>query len=246
MAAYSRRGRHGEVVHELGLRIVRGDYAPGEIIDPEALEHDLGVSRAVIRESLRVLGAKGLLDSRQRLGTFARERASWNLLDTDVMMWRREAQRDDDTLLADLGELRDVFEPAAARLAAARRTPADILALEDAVRRLGEAGRDVSAIAAADIDFHVGLLMATHNELFARLDVLVVHAVGARDRILHMPGGPEWRDPVPDHLGVLEAVRGGDAQGAFDAMTFLTRESDRDLRAGEPAFNAERWAIPAT
>ncbi|SEQ97143.1 FadR/GntR family transcriptional regulator [Microlunatus flavus] len=240
MAPYPRRGRHGEVVHELGLRIVRGDYAPGQIIDIDALEQDLGVSRIVIREALRVLSAKGLLDSRQRLGTFARERTSWNLLDSDVMMWRREAQRDDDTLLADLGELRDVFEPAAARLAAVRRTDADVAALEDAVRRLGEAGRDVSAIAAADIDFHVGLLAATHNELFTRLDVLVVHAVGARDRILHMPGGPAWRDPVPDHLGVLDAVRRGDAPGAFEAMTFLTRESDRDLRSGEPAFTAVR------
>jgi len=240
MAAYPGRGRHGEVVHALGLRVVRGDYPPGEIIDLDALEPDFGVSKSVIREALRVLSAKGLLDSRQRLGTFVRDRTSWNLLDGDVMMWRREAQRDDDMLLADLGELRDVFEPAAARLAAERRTPEDLGALEDALGRLGLAGRDPSAIAAADIDFHIALLQATHNELFARLDVLVTHAVGARDRILHLPGGPAWRDPVPDHLGVLEAVRAGSPAEAFRAMTFLTRESDRDLRSGEPPFDGTR------
>jgi DNA-binding FadR family transcriptional regulator len=237
MASYPGRGRHGEVVHELGLRMVRGDYPVGEVINVDALETEFGVSKTVVREALRVLSAKGLLDSRQRFGTFVRDRDNWNLLDGDVMMWRREARRDDDMLLVDLGELRDVFEPAAARLAASRRTDSDLVVLERALERLGNAGRDASEIAAADIDFHVGLLAATHNELFARFDVIIVHAVDARDRILHLPGGPAWRDPVPDHRDVLDAVRRGNGRDAFRAMSFLIRESDKDLRSGEPPFS---------
>jgi len=236
MASYPGRGRHGEVVHALGLRMVRGDYPPGEAIDIDALESEFSVSKSVVREALRVLSAKGLLDSRQRFGTFVRNRSNWNLLDGDVMMWRREAHQDHDMLLVDLGELRDVFEPAAARLAASRRTASDLEALEDALKRLGQAGRNPSEIAAADIDFHVGILTATHNELFARLDVIIVHAVGARDRILHLPGGPAWRDPVPDHHDVLDAVRRGNARDALRTMTFLIRESESDLQTGEPPF----------
>lgn len=236
MAIYPGRGIHGEVVAQLGLRIIRGDHAPGSTIDIDALEPELGVSKTVVREALRVLGAKGLVDSRPKRGTFVRERDAWNLLDTDVMMWRREAQSDDDRLLADLSELRDVIEPAAARLAALRRTEEDLAELEKAFTMFREAGQNIAALAAADLDFHLVLLKATHNELYARLDVLIIHAVSARNRIQHHPGA-QWLDPVPDHQAVLEAVRAHDADAAEAAMRHALRDSALDLESGEPPFS---------
>lgn len=233
--SYPGRGLHGEVVRRLGLRIVRGDHAPGDIIDIEALEPEFGVSKTVIREALRVLGAKGLVDSRPKRGTFVRERVAWDLLDSDVMQWRREAHLDADQLLSDLSELRDTIEPAAARLAAARHTADDIEALWRAFDAFATAGDDVAQLIAADLDFHRLLLRATHNELFARLDVVVTHALGARNRIQHHPEA-RWMDPVPDHRAVLEAVAGRDPEGAERAMKHALRESDDDLRSGEPPF----------
>lgn len=226
---------HSELVDMLGLRIVRGDYPPGTRIDVDSLEPEFGVSKTAIREALRVIREKGLIDSWPKRGTIVNERKAWKLLDSDVIMWRRSARRDDDRLLTELSQLRDVIEPAAARLAAQYRQPDDVAALRRAFAEFESAGRDIERLAAADQDFHLHLLRATHNELMMRLDVVIVHALNARNRIQHHPGG-DWLDPVPDHRRVLEAIEAGDPEAAEAAMKYAIRESDVDLRAGEPAF----------
>lgn len=226
---------HSEIVDMLGLRIVRGDYPPGARIDVDSLEPELGVSKTAIREALRVIREKGLIDSWPKRGTIVNDRAAWKLLDGDVMMWRRSARRDDDRLLSELSQLRDVIEPAAARLAAQFRKPEDLEALKRSFAEFETAGQDVERLAAADQDFHLHLLRATHNELMMRLDVVIVHALNARNRIQHHPGA-DWLDPVPDHRRVLDAVEAGDPEAAEAAMRYAIRESDLDLKSGEPAF----------
>lgn len=193
------------------------------------------MSKTAIREALRVIREKGLIDSWPKRGTIVNDRNAWKLLDGDVIMWRRSARRDDDRLLAELSQLRDVIEPAAARLAAQYREPADIEALRRSFAEFETAGRDVERLAAADQDFHIHLLRATHNELMMRLDVVIVHALNARNRIQHHPGA-DWLDPVPDHRRVLDAVEAGDPAAAEAAMKYAIRESDVDLSSGEPAF----------
>lgn len=227
---------HSELVDMLGLRIVRGDYPPGARIDVDALEPEFGVSKTAIREALRVIREKGLIDSWPKRGTIVNDRTAWKLLDSDVIMWRRSARRDDDRLLAELSQLRDVIEPAAARLAAQSRKPEDIEALTRSFEEFAKAGHDVERLAAADQDFHLNLLRATHNELMMRLDVVIVHALNARNRIQHHPGA-HWLDPVPDHRAVLEAVVAGSPDAAEAAMRFAIRESDVDLTSGEPVFD---------
>lgn len=239
MAEYPGRGLHREVVEQLGLRIVRGDYPPGTRIDVEALEPELGVSKSVVREAMRVIREKGLIDSWQKRGTFVTSREAWKLLDTDVMMWRREAQRDDDQLLADLSQLRNAIEPAAAGLAASQRTDDDLARLDAAFDAFRLAGENVERLAAADLDFHLLILGATHNELFVRLDTVVIHALSARNRIQHHPGAG-WHDPVPDHRAVLEAIRQGSVPIAEAAMRYALRESDQDLTSGEPPFDSHQ------
>jgi DNA-binding FadR family transcriptional regulator len=226
---------HAALVDKLGLRIVRGDYPPGSRIDVDALEPEFGVSKTAIREALRVIREKGLIDSRPKRGTIVTDREQWKLLDGDVILWRREARRDDDRLLAELSQLRDVIEPAAARLAAEFRDETDVDALRSAFAAFESAGRNASRLAEADRDFHLTLLRATHNELMMRLEVVVIHALDARNRIQHHPGA-DWLDPVPDHKRVLDAVAAGDPAAAERAMQHAIRESDDVLRAGEPPF----------
>ena len=90
MAKFSRRGLHGQLADTIGRRILSGELAEGQILDVEKFESDFNVSRTVVREATKVLSAKGLLDARPRVGTYVRPRASWNLLDSDVMVWRAE------------------------------------------------------------------------------------------------------------------------------------------------------------
>ncbi len=86
------RGILGAAVSNLGTRIVGGEWAPGETVSKEAdLVEELGVSRSVIRESFRVLGAKGLIRSRTSDGTRVQPRSEWRLLDPDVIDWRIKA-----------------------------------------------------------------------------------------------------------------------------------------------------------
>lgn len=242
MAGYAERGLHGQIVHVLGERIVTGQFAPGEVMDLTVLEVELDVSRTVLRESLKVLAAKGLVDARQKRGTFVRPRGEWNMLDADVIHWR-SSDVSDQSLLDDLDEVRAIMEPAGARLAAQRRTDADLEALEAALTAMAEAyrtgghGAEASAgnaeharadIVAADLAFHRALLSATHNELLQRMEMVIESDLAARDRLVH--GAPSAQDPVPSHRGVLDAVRDQDPARAEQAMNDLLAQARHDLQ----------------
>jgi DNA-binding FadR family transcriptional regulator len=90
--AYSNRGLGGQIVEDLGRRIVQGELPPGSTIDVDQLESQHAVSRTVVREAVKVLIAKGLLDARPKRGTFVRSATQWNLLDGDVMSWRDDGR----------------------------------------------------------------------------------------------------------------------------------------------------------
>src|SRR4026207_2281428 len=93
---YPRRGLHGQLVHDIGTRILRGELRPGDPLPTETgTEAVPGVSRTVLRETIKVLAAKGLVVSRPKTGTQVRDRAFWNLMDPDVLAWRLEADPGD-------------------------------------------------------------------------------------------------------------------------------------------------------
>lgn len=222
------RGIHGAVVAHLGELIVRGDVAPGAPLDPALLERDLGVSRTVVREALRVLAAKGLVDARPKRGTIVRPRADWSLLDPDVLRWQAQT-RTDPTFLADLAEVREIVEPASARLAATRRTDADLAALREAVAVMADSEAAAAAVVDADLAFHRALLAAAHNELLQQLEQVIATGLRARDLLVHANGPSP--DSVPAHRAVLDAVAAQDADGAAAAVRDLLTRADRDVRA---------------
>ncbi|HZC25670.1 MAG TPA: FCD domain-containing protein, partial [Actinopolymorphaceae bacterium] len=164
MAVYAGRGIHGQTVEVIGRRILTGDLGEGATIDVVALEGELDISRTVVREALRVLGAKGLVGARQKRGTFVRPRSDWNLLDADILRWQFSG-RSDPGFFTSLHEVRSIVEPAGARLAAERRTDADLAALEASLAAMAEAGADPEPATEADLAFHRALLIAAHNEL---------------------------------------------------------------------------------
>src|SRR6476469_8088647 len=125
---YPRRGLYGAVVHEIGVRIVDGELKPGETLPDNGFLDELEVSRTVVREAVKVLAAKGLVESRPKVGTRVRPRRDWNLLDPDVLAWQVEAGADASFLDQAL-ELRRMIEPAAARLAADRADESQIAGL---------------------------------------------------------------------------------------------------------------------
>jgi DNA-binding FadR family transcriptional regulator len=226
MAHYAVRGVHGQTVEVIAQRILTGQLAEGATLDIVALQAEFDVSLTALREALKVLAAKGLVDARPKRGTFVRPRADWSLLDGDVLRWQfaRQAQ---PGMLEDLHELRSIVEPGAASLAAARATDADLAALDQALSRMSAAGPDAAAAVAADLAFHRALLAATHNELLLRMEVVIETGLAERDRMVHGAQGTD--DPVPSHGAVVDAIRAHHPGRAAQAMRELLDKAIRDV-----------------
>src|SRR5207247_4848532 len=127
---------HAEVARSIGVDIIAGRYAEGGRLPGDAeLTVMFGVSRPVLRESVKTLVAKGLLTTKARVGTVVRERGAWNMFDADVLAWHLDAGID-TRFLRDLAEIRLAVEPRAAALAAERRSEADLLELQRNLTRI--------------------------------------------------------------------------------------------------------------
>ena len=138
---------HGTIAHDIGVEIVSGIRKPGDIFGGEIEASDaLDVSRTVYREAIRILAAKGLIESRPKAGTRVNPRSRWNLLDPDVLGWTFEGEPDTQFIL-DLFELRGIIEPAAAALAYGRRSKADMAAMRSALDKGRCMGWPISATA---------------------------------------------------------------------------------------------------
>jgi DNA-binding FadR family transcriptional regulator len=236
------RGLHGQLVQELGARIVAGELDPSRPLVPEEIGRRFGVSRTVVRETLRVLQSKGLVRARQNVGTHIRPMREWNLLDPDVIQWRlqgEQARRNTRELL----ELRMAIEPQAAFLAAQRADEPTGRQLLDAVGAMEAAAtaRDFDAFTEADVRFHSTLFGASGNIMIEQLATTVAAALRARSRTLEIGGGVST-DALVDHRKVAEKIAAGDAQGARAAMRELieigTRDVEAALSAGERARRA--------
>jgi GntR family galactonate operon transcriptional repressor len=232
MSPYARRGVHGQTVEALARRVLSGEIPEGATLDLVSLQGELDVSLTALRESLKVLAAKGMVDARQKRGTFVRARSDWNLLDADVLRWQfaggaGTGSDADLALLRNLGEVRGIIEPAAVRLAAERRIDADLDALEAALTAMGEDEGGAAHAVEADLAFHRALLAATHNELLERMEMVIESGLAHRDEIVHST--LQGEDPVPSHRAVLDAVRDQDPDAAERAMRALLDQAVRDL-----------------
>ncbi|WP_432840505.1 FadR/GntR family transcriptional regulator [Dactylosporangium sp. CA-092794] len=225
MANYAGRGVHGQTVEVIARRILAGEIAEGETLNLTALQEELDVSLTALREALKVLSAKGIVDARQKRGTFVRPRADWHLLDADVIRWQFELGAD-PRLLDKLHEVRSIIEPAAARLAASRAVDEDFSALEEALKAMIDAHGHPADAVAADLIFHRALLSATHNELLVRMEVVMETGLAERDRLVH---GGAHDDPVPSHRAVVDAIRSRNESAAESAMRDLLAKAVRDV-----------------
>lgn len=233
-AASRGRGLHGQLVQQLGQMIVSGDLGADRPLVPEEIGQRFEVSRTVVRESLRVLEAKGLVSARPNVGTRVRPVSDWNLLDPDIIEWRafgpqRDSQR------RELCELRWAIEPLAARLAAGHGRDELQQRLGEMVEIMGHAlaQGDGLTFTRADAEFHGLLLQAAGNRMLEHLSGIVSSA-------LHVSGGPATGCERPNeaslgrHQRIVEALGSGDAPGAEAAMRQLL-SNQPDTGAPAPA-----------
>jgi DNA-binding FadR family transcriptional regulator len=225
---YPRGGLHGQIVHAIGRQILSGTIRPGELLPTLP---GLPASRTVLREVIKVLAAKGLVESRPKTGTRVRPRHAWNLLDPDVLAWQGDGARP-AAFLRQLTEVRLIVEPAAAELAAQRAGPTELETLEKALvdmeAALGGPADDYAAFDQADMRFHHAVVRACGNDLLERMSQFVYSALLVSFQATsRLPG--RARQSLPQHRSILEAIREGDAGRAGQAMSRLVRSTASEI-----------------
>ena len=213
------RRLHEIVVEELGRRIVCGELRPGEALPVEDdLARDFGVSRTVVREAIKVLAHKRLVNVRTRTGTRASPATEWSQLDQDILRWRFAGNLD-PKFVADVIDLRRIIEPAAAELAAARASPAALRAIRAALRQMTTAAA-VEAHMAADLRFHLAILEATGNDLLFGFR----HGIeGALKFAIHLTAQSQEdaEHALALHKAVYDAIAARNPPAAREAMNRL-------------------------
>ena len=226
-AAYPGQARHAQVVHGLGAAIVRGELGPGAPVPTEdELVGRFEVGRSALREGVKVLAGKGLLESRTSAGTRVRPRESWSLLDPDVLRWRftPEASPADIRVLADM---RVALEPGAARLAAESASAAQRGSVAAAMAQLWATVDAPDAFVGADLAFHRAVFAACGNDLLLYIHDVVGVALGAV-RPLHTHSAAHNRATLPAHQQVADAIQRGHQRKAEAAMREIVEGARAD------------------
>ncbi|MET3653581.1 FadR/GntR family transcriptional regulator [Dyella japonica] len=229
------RSLYDLVVHELGQRIIGGSLKPGELLPrEELLAEQLKVSRTALREGMKVLSAKGLVESRTKVGTRVRDARAWQQLDADVLAWRCELMPTED-FVRKLAEMRELVEPGAAAAAAKQRTYEQLRHIDEAYAAM-DAAVDLEAWAAADLAFHEAVLNATNNELMISLFTVIESALSTFF-VLSARTAKNFKAALPAHGKVLEAIRRSDPEAARLAMLAVVEESRANMQKGRASEN---------
>jgi DNA-binding FadR family transcriptional regulator len=225
---------HTKVARDLGVQIVSGVLRTGQLLETElAASERHRVSRAAYREAVRILEAKGLVESRPKVGTRVTPCDKWHLLDPAVLSWMFQSEPGDHVLEA-LFELRMIVEPEAAALAAQRRTSEHLGRMRDALAAMAEHTLGTVEGRTADQHFHATLLIASDNPFLRTLTSSISTAV-SWTTALKQRVRPLVRDPIPDHAAVFDAIAARDAAAARSAMTRLVELARFDTKTAPRA-----------
>ncbi|HEU5066703.1 MAG TPA: FadR/GntR family transcriptional regulator [Sphingomicrobium sp.] len=226
---------HRRVARDLAVAILGGKFEPGSRLGGELdLSKQLKVSRPAYREAIRILAAKGLLEIQPRTGTHIASRRHWNLMDVDVLAWMLEANPSDQWI-CDLFELRMMMEPAAAALAATRRTSRDLQRMGYELERMERSGLSTEEGQTADEEFHRMLLESAHNEPLTSLSTAITAAIRLTTSYKHAHG--QSRDSIPEHRNLFDAVAEAHPNRARAAATELVQHAYEDMCMSLPISN---------
>jgi len=228
------RGLVTEIVESLAASIREGQIQRGEKLPTEAeIMSRFDVSRTVVREALSKLQASGLVETRHGIGTFVlqqRESGNFKIADEDFA-----TVADVISVL----ELRISLETEAAGLAAQRRTTANLVTMEAALKSFGDAVAEDSDAVPSDFQFHMEVARATGNRHFADLMTYLGTMIIPRTRVNTPQNAPEGRSSYlrrvhGEHESIFVAIRNQDAEAARAAMRTHLSNSRERLRRTQP------------
>lgn len=213
-----------QIVQQVEESIQKGALKLGDQLPPEReLAQQFGVSRTAVREAVKALREKGLVEAYPGRGTFITGGTSYSIRQSlDRMMKMGHAEGS-----AYLAEVREILEPEIAALAAKRADQENLAAMREEIAEMDAVKKDPDAFIEADLDFHLALAEAAANPIILSLiDSIVGLLREQRMRIFHVEGGPERGQY--HHKRIMEAVEKSDPLGAREAMKAHLRQVRED------------------
>ena len=222
----TRRALHQQVAESLRELIVEGKFQRGETLPPEReLAQRFAVSRATVREALRMLQMWGLVEARQGGGNYVCAPSIEHIINPLSTIIQHNRQLQDELM-----DARFIFEPAVCWLAAQRRTDSDLALIDSILERQRLRVEQGELAVEEDSAFHLALAEATHNQVVPRLiETINELLLESRLRSLRTPDRP--RRSLEGHLRIAAALRAGDAETARVAMRDHIVEIATSLRA---------------
>lgn len=218
-------------VAELLDSVVNGSVKAGEALPSEtALAQTLDVSRLTLREAVRILSDRGVLRPVHGRGTYVNPPERWTDLGSRIALQSRTSSARDIAL--DLVEIRRMIEVGAAGLAAERRSPEDIDAMEEALAQFrgAHAGDDVAATVQGDLHFHDQILRASGNPFLVTVfdPLRAALAAGRYETSVHRA---VREHAIAHHEAILAAIRAQDVDAARAAMNAHMDQTAADITA---------------
>jgi DNA-binding FadR family transcriptional regulator len=206
-------------VGELGRGIVAGTIPEGSILPGDnELSLRFGVSRTVLREAMKTLAAKRLIEPKAKVGTRVLGHASWNFFDPDVLTWRFEAGFD-EVFVDHLAEMRMALEPAAAAAAAERATSDEIVELYALAAKFDNPQHTPETIAKVDLEFHLAVARMSGNPFMRSVSGLIEAALAVSFQLSSPAASREGiAECAANHLRIAHAIASRDPQKARAAM----------------------------
>ncbi|MCY4111805.1 MAG: FadR/GntR family transcriptional regulator [Chloroflexi bacterium] len=241
MARPIRSRLHDEVVVAYTGRIVREELAPGDFLPPEPIMGDeFGISRAVVREALRILAARGLVGVHHGIGTIVREPHDWNVLDPGVTEAFHESPQF-PALVDEMLEARRAVEVQAAALAAQHAVPEHKRRIDEALAAIPTAiGDDPMLFNQRDIELHAAILEATENRFLYRALSPLFPLLRT---VIRLSTQGSESDPVAyaaqSHAEIVAAIIREDAGAAAEAMSRHLSRTESDIRRAMDRLLAE-------
>ncbi len=209
------KSQHALIVQQLGLKIVSGEISENEKLPSEVdLCEEYKVSRPVFREAIRVLNAKGLTYSRPKIGTVVRPKEEWHLLDPDVLFWLIQTTPEHE-FFKTLSTVRRVLEPELAYIAASTANEEDIERIKQAYEGM-EKATTVEEFIEPDIQFHLAIAKATHNDLLAYMSKMLVLPLQQSIQVTSLRPNLQGHS-LPRHKAILTAIENKDPLSARHA-----------------------------
>ncbi len=214
------------IVSQIEQRIESGELKIGDQLPPEReLADQFAVSRTAVREAVKALRQKGLVEIRPGRGTFITNGASDTIRNSLGMLMKMGATKGSGNLV----EVREILEPEIAALAATRITGEYISAMQDAVNVMDTALDNVDVFVEADLDFHLALAEGTQNPYIPILMDSIIDLLREQRKRTGLTKGGLQRGQI-HHKKILDAVKRRDAQAARQAMQDHLKQVRKDSK----------------